>query len=106
VPRCASSKRPTRWAIAPVNAPRSCPNSSLSSNPVGIAARLFLQTNPDAVTLEFARARIQLEMSEAVAAWQRLIHSSNRPPPWSIAAQDVTTADVPSTERPTRLNDA
>jgi hypothetical protein len=37
VPRCASSKRPTRWAMAPVKAPRSWPNSSLSSNPAGIA---------------------------------------------------------------------
>ena len=40
MPRLASSKRPTRCEIAPVNAPRSCPNSSLSSSPVGIAAQL------------------------------------------------------------------
>ena len=30
VPPCASSKRPTRVPVAPVNAPRSWPNSSLS----------------------------------------------------------------------------
>ena len=39
VPRLASSKRPMRCEIAPVNAPFSCPNSSLSSSPVGIAAQ-------------------------------------------------------------------
>jgi len=40
VPPLATSKRPMRCAIAPVNAPLSCPNSSLSSNPVGMAAQL------------------------------------------------------------------
>src|SRR5258708_2220264 len=40
VPPLATSKRPRRWAIAPVNAPLSCPNSSLSSKPVGMAAQL------------------------------------------------------------------
>ena len=42
VPLFASSSRPIRWAKAPVNAPFSWPNSSLSSNPVGIAAQLSL----------------------------------------------------------------
>src|SRR5882672_3347304 len=42
VPWLASSKRPIRWATAPVNDPFSCPNSSLSSRPVGIAAQLHL----------------------------------------------------------------
>jgi len=34
------SRRPVFCAIAPVKAPRSCPKSSLSSSPVGIAAQL------------------------------------------------------------------
>ena len=39
VPRWAVSKRPTRAAAAPVNAPRSWPNSSLSSSVSGNAAQ-------------------------------------------------------------------
>ncbi len=35
MPWSASSSRPILCEIAPVNAPRSCPNSSLSSKPVG-----------------------------------------------------------------------
>ena len=42
VPWFASSKRPTFCAIAPVNAPFSWPNSSLSSSPVGMAAQFSL----------------------------------------------------------------
>ena len=42
VPPWASSKRPIRCAIAPVNAPFSWPNSSLSSRPVGMAAQFSL----------------------------------------------------------------
>ncbi len=37
----ASSKRPMRWALAPVNAPRSWPKRSLSSRPAGIAAQFI-----------------------------------------------------------------
>ena len=37
VPPSASSKRPLRLVIAPVNAPFSCPNSSLSSRSRGMA---------------------------------------------------------------------
>ena len=44
VPWSASSKRPIFCAIAPVNAPFSWPNSSLSSSPVGMAAQ-FTFTN-------------------------------------------------------------
>ena len=40
VPRWASSKRPTRLAIAPVNAPFACPKSSASASGSGIAAAL------------------------------------------------------------------
>ena len=44
VPVCASSKRPIRRSVAPVNAPRSCPNISLSTRSRGIAAQ-FTRTN-------------------------------------------------------------
>ena len=40
VPPSASSKRPRRRSAAPVNAPFSCPNSSLSSSVSGSAAQL------------------------------------------------------------------
>ncbi|MNG00438.1 hypothetical protein D3C84_833740 [compost metagenome] len=40
VPPLASSKRPARLVIAPVKAPFSWPNSSLSSNSAGIAPQL------------------------------------------------------------------
>ena len=40
VPRCASSKRPTRLAIAPVKAPFTWPKSSASASGSGIAAAL------------------------------------------------------------------
>src|ERR1039458_9746113 len=42
VPLSASSMRPTFWLTAPVNAPFSCPKSSLSNNPAGTAAQLSL----------------------------------------------------------------
>jgi hypothetical protein len=38
VPPSACSKRPTWRFVAPVKAPASCPNSSLSSSSAGIAA--------------------------------------------------------------------
>ncbi len=44
VPPSASSMRPAREAVAPVNAPFSCPNSSLSINSPGIAVQ-FTTTN-------------------------------------------------------------
>src|SRR5256885_10225831 len=44
VPRCARSIFPTLRAPAPVNAPRSCPKSSFSTSPSGIAAQ-FSATN-------------------------------------------------------------
>ena len=41
MPLSANSKRPIFWLMAPVNAPRSCPKSSDSSSPEGIAAQLI-----------------------------------------------------------------
>ena len=51
VPPCASSNRPMRVAVAPVNAPRSCPNNSLSSSVSGMAAQLTLMIFPVARAL-------------------------------------------------------
>jgi len=42
VPWSATSSRPTFCVIAPVKAPRSWPNSSLSIKPLGTAAQLSL----------------------------------------------------------------
>ena len=41
VPLCACSNRPTRLPTAPVNAPRTWPNSSASSSVSGIALQLI-----------------------------------------------------------------
>ena len=46
VPPSACSKRPLLVACAPVNAPRSCPKSSLSSKSFGIAAVLIATKGP------------------------------------------------------------
>ena len=51
--------RPIRCAIAPVNAPRSWPNSSLSSKPVGMAAQLHF-------TKAFARRPLKLWTARAI----------------------------------------
>ena len=73
--RCASSKRPIRCAIAPVNAPFSWPNSSLSSRPVGIAAQFNLtnvRAAPPAQVVDRARdqflagARLALDQHRRV----------------------------------------
>jgi hypothetical protein len=42
VPPSAASKRPMRWLRAPVKAPFSWPNSSLSMRPAGSAAQLTM----------------------------------------------------------------
>src|SRR3989441_1024777 len=49
VPPDACSKRPTRRATAPVNAPFSCPKSSLSNKFSGIAAQLTATNGPGAL---------------------------------------------------------
>ena len=51
VPPSASSNLPRRIAAAPVNAPFSWPNSSLSMSSVGMAAQLTLTNGPDATGL-------------------------------------------------------
>ena len=62
VPPSASSKRPARRAMAPVNAPFSCPNSSDSSTP-GARAAQFTRTNgrdSRGLLMWMARATISL----------------------------------------------
>jgi len=56
-PPLASSKRPRRCVMAPVNAPFSCPNSSLSSSPVGMAAQLSVTKGACAAALRWCSAR-------------------------------------------------
>ncbi len=46
VPRCAASNRPAFLAYAPVNAPRSYPNSSLSIKVPGIAGQFTFTNGP------------------------------------------------------------
>ena len=48
VPPCAASKRPTRSRVAPENAPRTWPKSSLSASSRGMAAQLSSTNGPAA----------------------------------------------------------
>ena len=52
VPPSASSNLPRREAVAPVNEPFSCPNSSVSISSVGMAAQFTLTNGPAANGLE------------------------------------------------------
>jgi hypothetical protein len=68
VPPWASSKRPFFCPVAPVNAPRSCPNSSLSISSRGIAAQLTLMNGPLAPLARLVdRPRHQLLAGAALA---------------------------------------
>ncbi len=57
VPRCASSNLPGLRATAPVNAPFSCPKSSVSSRLSGIAAQLMATNGPSDRGLSACSAR-------------------------------------------------
>jgi hypothetical protein len=57
VPPSASAKRPRRFALAPVKAPFTCPNSSDSSRASGIAAQLTLISGRSACALRAWIAR-------------------------------------------------
>ncbi len=46
MPSCASSNLPRRALLAPVNAPRSWPNSSLSMSSCGTAAQFSFTNGP------------------------------------------------------------
>jgi hypothetical protein len=62
VPVSASSKRPLRAACAPVNAPRSWPNSSDSMSVSGSAAQLTAMNGPAARALSSWRARAMISL--------------------------------------------
>ena len=57
MPPSASSKRPRRAATAPVNAPFSWPNSSLSIRLPGTAAQLTATNGPSARALQACSVR-------------------------------------------------
>src|SRR5262245_1840951 len=60
VPPCARSKRPRFEVWAPVKAPRTCPKSSLSSRPSGIAVQLIGTKGLSARAVEVEGLRDQL----------------------------------------------
>ena len=71
VPASASSNFPMRRPAAPVNAPRSCPKSSLSSSVSGIAAQLMATNAPAAPRGERVdRVREELLARSALALEQ------------------------------------
>ena len=71
VPFCASSKHPARRSTAPVNAPFSWPNSSLSISVSGMAAQLMATKRSGAARAESVdRARGQLLAGSAFAGDQ------------------------------------
>ena len=61
MPWCASSKRPVLRAMAPVNAPFSWPNNSLSSSPRGMAAQFTF-------TKVWSRRALMLWMARAMSS--------------------------------------
>ena len=67
MPPCAALKRPSRRLVAPVNAPRSCPNSSASISVSGNAAQLTATNGPSARAAFVQRARHQLLARSALA---------------------------------------
>ena len=86
-----ASKRPSFCAMAPVKAPLSWPNSSLSSRPVGMAAQLTL-------TKVRSRRRLRLWMARAM---------SSLPVPLSPLMKTVESVGATvSTSRSTRLRAA
>ena len=70
VPAPAISNLPARRSAAPVNAPRSWPNSSLSSRPCGMAEQLTATNGARRRALEVDRARHQFLAGAALAADQ------------------------------------
>ena len=89
VPPSASTSRPARSACAPVNAPRRCPNNSLSSRSAGIAAQFTATNGPHAGPMPhaargrppLARARLAGQEHGRVAhrgAADLLLHVAHR----------------------------
>ena len=81
MPPSACSKTPTLVSIAPVNAPRTWPNSSLS-NSVSTTAEQLIVTNRRALRGPSAvqRARHQLLAGAGLAGDQHGAHVRRQPP--------------------------
>ena len=69
VPLSASSKRPLRCSVAPVNAPFSWPNSSLSTNSRGSAAQFTLTSGWVLRLLRLWMARTNNSLPVPVSPW-------------------------------------
>ena len=67
VPPSACSRRPTRFAAAPVKAPRSCPNISLSKMVSGTAAQLMATNGRCRRLLRSCRARAATSLPAPVS---------------------------------------
>src|SRR5438445_8695744 len=92
VPALASSNRPMRCVIAPVNAPFSWPNSSLSSNPVGIAAQFSF-------TKAFERRGLRLWIARAISSFPVPVSPEIR----TVESVGATVSASLSTRRSTAL---
>ena len=95
MPPSAASKRPTRSRVAPENAPRTCPNSSLSASSRGMAAQLSSTNGPSAARAALVdRARGQLLARPRLAQHQhRRVGAGDRRDLLANHAQLVAVAD-------------
>ena len=75
MPPSASSNRPVCRAIAPVNAPFSWPNSSLSTSPAGRAAQLILISGLSRRWLAEWIARAISSLPVPVSPWIKTVAS-------------------------------
>src|SRR5439155_665834 len=73
VPFAACSNRPVLRVTAPVNAPFSCPNNSLSSRFSGIAAQLTATNGPDALAPFKWMARAMTSFPVPDSPWTRTV---------------------------------
>ena len=84
VPRSPCSKRPRYADVAPVNAPRSCPNNSDSCNDTGIAAQLTGTKGPecrcDASWIARATSSVPVPVSPRMQTVTGLVVNRDLPP--------------------------
>ena len=92
MPPSAASNSPARWSTAPVNAPFSWPNSSLSSSVSGSAPQLT-DTNGARGAARFAvdRAGHQLLAGAALAVHQHRAVAGRHPPDHGEHVADLGT---------------
>ena len=76
VPPCASSKAPLRFETAPVNAPRTWPNSSLSMRFSGMAPQSTGTNGPAARRERPCTARAATSLPVPVSPWMRSVVSA------------------------------